>query len=931
MTLPGQPLEAARVDTLRLDLEHVGSRVGLDRSVVSERRSQPREVGAQRRRRTRGRRPVPQLFDEPLRSERTAGLNREQRQQGALSRSTQRDPCIAARRLDGSEQAQLEALRASFRSHRSILGGMRCTGNRSSNARSKSRVHRVTMADVRMDIVGRDEELAALLDLVGRAAEGAAALVLEGEAGIGKSTLWLAGVDAAQRAGAPCALRAARRVRAGSRVRRARRPPRGRRRRSAAGALGAAPSSARGSASARGRGRLAADPRAVAVAVHDTLVELATRGALLLAIDDVQWLDPASANALSFALRRLDREPIGILLARRGEAPAALEPALPGAVERLSVGPLSVGAIQGLIRDRLGLRFPRPTLLRLHDASGGNPFFALELARALDAGAPLDPAQPLPVPDSLEHLVGERLRALPEETRKALLVVAVTGSPALEVMDAAGIDEETLAPAVAAEVVERANGVIRFTHPLLASAAIAEATVAERRTAHRLASVAADDPVARARHVAAALEGEDAATARQLEEAVELARARGAPWVAAELGEAAAQATPRTREADRRRRIIQAARDHLAAGSAARALTLARDLVEAARPGPSRAEALGLLAEVENAIDVSTGVDHCRQALREPGLPPELELELHRELAFSLRVTEGLAAAEAHAHRAVALAEQVGSDLLEARTLATLAVIRFNQGEPEAFALAQRAVELALQAGDATTIEAATSAWGHCLLWSGRIAEARSVFEHASRSTAGNDEPAEASALWYLALVEERAGQLALARAHAERSRELMFQYAGHELDEPAAHLPLARIAAHQGDVELARDLAARAHVYAEAQGGMSTGRAALALLGTLDLWAGEPLRALERFEIYAEQAAAAGFSTSIAIHIADHVEALSRSDVRRTRSLCSSCGRPTRGSSGTNGRRPRSPAAEGSSPQPTARSTGRSSCSKRR
>ena len=102
-----------------------------------------------------------------------------------------------------------------------------------------------------------------------------------------------------------------------------------------------------------------------------------------------------------------------------------------------------------------------------------------------------------------------------------------------------------------------------------------------------------------------------------------------------------------------------------------------------------------------------------------------------------------------------------------------------------------------------------------------------------------------------------------------------MFQYAGHELDEPAAHLPLARIAAHQGDVELARDLAARAHVYAEAQGGMSTGRAALAQLGTLDLWAGEPVRALERFEIYAEQAAAASFSTSIAIHIADHVEAL--------------------------------------------------------
>ena len=231
-------------------------------------------------------------------------------------------------------------------------------------------------------------------------------------------------------------------------------------------------------------------------------------------------------------------------------------------------------------------------------SSGGNPFFALELARALDAGAaPLDPAQPLPVPDSLEHLVGDRLRALPEETRKALLVVAVTGSPAPELVEAAGIDEETLAPAVAAEVLERANGVIRFTHPLLASAAIAEATASERQRAHRLVADAVDDPVIRARHVAAALtaDAKDAATAQLLEEAAELARSRGAPSIAAELGEAAARATPPNDEDDRRRRTIQASRAHLAAGSAERALTLGARARRAARPGPARAEALALL------------------------------------------------------------------------------------------------------------------------------------------------------------------------------------------------------------------------------------------------------------------------------------------------------------------------------------------------
>ena len=108
----------------------------------------------------------------------------------------------------------------------------------------------------------------------------------------------------------------------------------------------------------------------------------------------------------------------------------ALEGAFPG-VARLWVGPLSLGAIHGLVRDRLGRTFPRATMLRLHEVSGGNPFYALELARALDAVAvAFDPSAPLPVPDTLERLIGARLRALPEETRAALLVVAVIGAPA---------------------------------------------------------------------------------------------------------------------------------------------------------------------------------------------------------------------------------------------------------------------------------------------------------------------------------------------------------------------------------------------------------------------------------------------------------------------------------------------------------------------
>ncbi len=538
-----------------------------------------------------------------------------------------------------------------------------------------------------------------------------------------------------------------------------------------------------------------ADPRALAVAVHSVLVALAELGPIVIAVDDVQWLDSASAEAVSFALRRLDREPVKVLLARRGEQISTLERALPGETERLPVASLSLGAIHELVRDRLGRTFPRTTMLRLHEVSGGNPFYALELARALDAAAAsLDPAAPFPVPDSLEHLVGERLRTLAAETRAALLVVAVIGAPAPDLVEAAGIAVETLQPAVAAEVLEHADGELRFVHPLLASGVIAAATEAERRAAHRLAATAVDEPVARARHVAAGLEAPHDGIAAELEKAAELARSRGAPSVAAELVEAAARSTPRDREDDRRRRLDRAARDHLAAGLAERGFVLARELLADASPGPARAEALALLGDLESAAgEIRTAVEYLREALCESRGRPELELRIHERIAQNTRISEGLAVAEKHAREAVRLGEQLGDNAFAARTLAALTFVRFNRGEPDSFTLAQRAIELAGRSGDASAIDDATSAWGHCLLWSGRIDEARHVLEAKLRAAAVRDEPAVADALWYLALVEERAGHLSLAREHAERSRELKFQYSGHVVDEPATHYARAR------------------------------------------------------------------------------------------------------------------------------------------
>ena len=211
--------------------------------------------------------------------------------------------------------------------------------------------------------------------------------------------------------------------------------------------------------------------RTVAVAVRDALELLSERRSTLVAVDDVQWLDPASSHALAFALRRLDSSAVTVLLAKRlsdETRQSELEQALGGdRLQHVAVGPLSVGALHRFLRDRLGAPFPRQTLLRIHERSGGNPFFALEIARALPAD--VEPLRPLPVPEALDELVRARLEALPARTRKALAVAAAVGTASESLLEQAGVSAKSLEPAVAARIIERDGPLIRFTHPLLSS------------------------------------------------------------------------------------------------------------------------------------------------------------------------------------------------------------------------------------------------------------------------------------------------------------------------------------------------------------------------------------------------------------------------------------------------------------------------------
>jgi DNA-binding CsgD family transcriptional regulator len=702
-----------------------------------------------------------------------------------------------------------------------------------------------------VDVIGRDEDLRSLYAFLDTRTvmPSPVAIALEGEAGIGKSTLWSAVVDTARERG----LRVL-----------SSRPAESERGLAHAG-LGdlfdGALDDVLPSLTAPQRRALEVallvedaggrpiDTRALGVAVRNALQLLAADG-LVVAIDDLQWLDASSASALGFALRRVPDTSMLLLWTRRldaGEQASPVETALdPDRIERVRVGPLSIGATHQLLRTRLSRTVPRPTLLRLHEASGGNPFYALELARAaLGAdGSLADPTQPLPVPERLEELVSTRIDGFTGATREALVLASAHGRLTVTELERAGIEQRALEPALAEQVVEVERGSVRFTHPLLASVLYQGLPAAERQRAHGALAGLVDDPVASARHLALSTDLPEAELAAVLEQAAAAAAAQGAPIAAAELGEHAIRLTPAGDRVALGRRIAAATLAHAATGGMERARTLSEELLALAAPGRERAEALALAAEVEGDY-IGRAIELQREALAEPGAPAALCATLHQKLALSVRFREGMEPAEEHARAAVELAEEVGDDRLRAAALAGLALVRLNAGKAGSLRLAEQAAELAALSGDEPRGETDFTV-SHVLLWSGEVERARRLLEDRYTHWLERDERSAAYALWYLAVAELRLGRLELADAYAAESRELAAPYTRPGEESPTSLFPSTLIAAHRGDLARARRLAEEMVRLAELHDTKLCGPAAA--LGTVALWSGEAEAALDWF-----------------------------------------------------------------------------------
>lgn len=607
-------------------------------------------------------------------------------------------------------------------------------------------------AERRTGIVGREAELRVIDAFADQAKTQPRRLVLVGEAGIGKTTLWAYGLERCRAAGA--------RVLAA-------RPTEDDRDIPAQGLLDLFDGHVETSA-------VDADlpilERSRSVLRH--LRELAGHGPVVLAVDDLPWLDDLTARTLRFALRRLADEPVALLATARTWSPdQRTGPTLDRDVELLDVVGLPPTSLRRIVTDAAPA-LSAVTVAEVGDLAHGNPFFALELARARRLGGAS------PVEGSPLVALHRRVAGLPPDTLRVIRLLAVAGPSPLRVLAAAsGLPslDDALRPALEADVVTVEHDfVLRFTHPLIATAVLSGMHALDEQQLHAALADAVADPDARAVHRARAADGVDAVVADEVEAvALRLAR-RGAPRLAATLLGDAARLTPPDDVGASVRRTLARMMQCAAAGDLPTALTLADALLDDLEPGPLRAE----VVTCRVVLDFTGAEVVLRAALDDvpdDGTPAHerLRARLRGLLGWLLavhlgRLDEGLAHAEAalevgRAQRDAVLVAQAASAVSTASLL-----------------LGRRRLHLFDEAatGGPEVVQSQLALWPQVLhgreqLWDGHLAQARANFDEMHRSAISNG--AEFQRPYRLADLAQAllaAGDLDAAARHVDEGEE---------------------------------------------------------------------------------------------------------------------------------------------------------------
>ena len=660
------------------------------------------------------------------------------------------------------------------------------------------------------ELVARDVELGSIGRLLEHQDGPLQALVLEGEPGIGKTSLWEQGITWAGEKGLRVLVARSSEAEAGlpfaglidllDSV--------------ASDELGEVPGP---QLRALDVALYRADPadrppeaQVISLAVLSALRVLAARGPVLLAVDDIQWLDRPSEEALAYAVRRLGTEPVTVLLARRPGRRTALEAALPDRAERVVVRAASLGATRQILATRLGLRLPHHLLRRIYDTTMGNPLFVLEMGRTL-AGRDLDNLGALPVPDHVEDLLGLRVADLDDPARRVLLAIALDADLRVaQLPQPAGT--EALRAALDAGVVVVDGDRLRPAHPLLAAAAQKQAPDDEKREIHRRLADLVPDEHRKVLHLALATSGDDEALAARIDDATAAAAARGATRLAIDLATHAWRLTPA--DAPDVARVLALGRHLHDAGEKQRLTDLLGPRVESFPPGAARVTAYLLLTEGHLEHGSADIVALLEKALAEAGDDPVLRGQVLSYLAENDAVVEvrEVARADERATEAVTLSQQGVPDD-ERLALNTLTWTQALRGRPVAH-LVDRYYSLSTER--ATMARHPERIAGQRLVWRGEVDQARPILTTFRDEAEGDWAEAYALARLHLCELELRAGRW----VEVER---MLDDWAA-SLDSALLIWPMFErcrglLAAGRGDVEGARRWSSRAVDLAESTG----------------------------------------------------------------------------------------------------------------
>jgi DNA-binding CsgD family transcriptional regulator len=728
-------------------------------------------------------------------------------------------------------------------------------------------------------VVSRPVEGRAIADFLASASSEPSGLVVEGEPGIGKTTLWLAAVAQARERGFQ--VLSARPAAAESVLAYG----------SLADLLGEVDAAIW--ADLPEPQRLAVDrillrvnadghatnQQAVAASFLSIVEGLAEERPVLIAIDDLQWLDPSSVRVAAFAARRLSARVgmLGTIRAGPGSDGDAswLQLPKPDAIRRIQLHPLSLGGLRTVLFKRLGRTFPRPTLLSIHEVSGGNPFYAIELARGI--GPAEHPAE-LSLPGTLAELVRARIGSVNTGVNDALLATACLAAPTVALVACAiDMDADELIGSFA-EV--EANGIVgiegnrlRFTHPLLARGVYTGASPARRRGMHRRLAGIVEEPELHARHLALAATSADPLTLQTLDEAAEMARIRGAPAAAAELVELAIGLGGDTPE-----RRIRSATHHMDAGDPGRARAVLEKTIKDLRAGTLRAAALCLLAIVRLSDDsFLEAAGLLERGLGETGDDLALRVQMLVTQSFA-RFNAGLLAAAVNSiDDAVSDAARLGQSHLLSQALSMRVMVRFLRGDGFDAPSLRRALELEDREAAVPSVFRPSVHSALLLACTGQLEQAHEEMRATRRRSIERGEEGDLIFIdFHTVLLEIWRGDFAEATLVGEDLMERALQLGG-DLPRCVGLVARAALAAYAGRVDEARSDATEAFAAGQRTSSQLLSEWPVTILGFLDVSLGNYGAAFTTLQSQVSRLDAAPDGTEIigASFVSDAVEAM--------------------------------------------------------